>query len=106
MASTEQLATPAAPARPRRRASFVEKTIASLAGAVERALYAEELAKVDGLLQRLDPRVKLVGLLALVVAAALARNILVILGLFAVAIGLALLSRVPLRTLATRVWVG
>jgi cobalt ECF transporter T component CbiQ len=106
MATTEQrLALPAAPQR-RRRASFVERTIAGLAGAMERALYAEELAKADGLLQRLDPRVKVVGLLALVVAAALARHILVILGLFGVAIALALLSRVPIRTLATRLWVG
>ena len=73
---------------------------------MERALYAEELAKIDGLLQRLDPRVKLIGLLALIVAAALSRNILVILGLFATAIVLALLSHVPIRTLATRVWLS
>src|SRR6476660_2792387 len=105
MTTTEQLLPPAPPAR-RRRAGFVERTIASLAGAIERALYAEELAKADGLLQRLDPRVKVVGLLALVGAAALSRNILVILGLFGVALVLALLSRVPIRTLATRVWIG
>jgi cobalt/nickel transport system permease protein len=99
--------TVAPPARVRkRRASFVERTIAGLAEAMERALYAEELAKIDGLLQRLDPRVKLIGLLALIVAAALSRNILVILGLFVIAILLALLSRVPIRTLATRVWLS
>src|SRR6185436_19962973 len=97
----------AAPAaRKRKRKSFVEQTIGSLVGAMERALYAEELAKADGLLQRLDPRVKVVGLLALVVAAALARNLLVILALFAVAMILALLSRVPIRTLAGRVWIS
>lgn len=73
---------------------------------MERALYAEELAKADGLLQRLDPRVKVLGLLALIVSAALSRNILVILAGFAIAVTLALLSRVPLRTLATRVWIG
>ncbi len=99
--------TVAPPSRVRkRRASFVERTIAGLAEAMERALYAEELAKIDGLLQRLDPRVKLIGLLALIVAAALSRNILVILGLFATAIVLALLSHVPIRTLATRVWLS
>ncbi|HEU4322671.1 MAG TPA: cobalt ECF transporter T component CbiQ [Roseiflexaceae bacterium] len=91
---------------PRRRAGFIERTIGELAGALERALYADELARADGLLQRLDPRVKLVGLLALLVAAALSRNILLILALFGVGIALALLSRVPLRTLAGRVWVG
>jgi cobalt ECF transporter T component CbiQ len=109
MAISNQTATVpngATPPARRRRKSFVERTINELAGALERALYAEELARSDGLLQRLDPRVKLVGLLALIVAAALSRNILVILGLFAVALALALLSRVPFRTLATRVWVG
>ncbi|HNP73841.1 MAG TPA: cobalt ECF transporter T component CbiQ [Kouleothrix sp.] len=102
MAISSQTAAP----RRKRRASFVERTIAGLAEAMERALYAEELAKANGLLQQLDPRVKVVGLLALLVAAALARNILVILGVFALALALALLSRVPLRTLATRVWLG
>jgi cobalt ECF transporter T component CbiQ len=106
MVTTEPPRTAPAPARRKRRAGFVERTIGGLAGAMEHALYAEELAKADGLLQRLDPRVKVVGLLALVVAVALARNLPVILGLFAVAIVLALLSRVPLRTLATRVWLG
>ena len=92
--------------RRKRRASFVEQTIAGLGAAVERSLYAEELAKANGLLQALDPRVKVVGLLALVVAAALARNIAVILGLFVFAVALALCSRVSLRTLAARVWSG
>lgn len=106
MTIKQSVATPSRwPAR-KRRSSFVERTIGSLAGAMERALYAEELAKANGLLQALDPRVKVVGLLALVVAAALARNILIILGLFGVALVLALLSRVPIRTLATRVWIG
>lgn len=89
-----------------RRGDFLERTVAGLAEAMERALYAEDLARADGLLQRLDPRVKVVGLLALVVAAALARDIRVILALFAVALALARLSRVPLRTLAARAWAG
>lgn len=92
--------------RRRGRKGFVERTITDLAAAMERALYAEELARADGLLQRLDPRVKVIGMLALIVVTALTRSILVILGLFAVALVLALLSRVPIRTLATRVWIG
>jgi cobalt ECF transporter T component CbiQ len=102
--SNQVAGRPATPAR--RRKSFVEKTILGLSEALERSLYAEELAKSDGLLQRIDPRVKVVGLLGLIVAAALARNILVILALFALAVVLAVLSRVPVRTLASRVWVG
>ncbi|NTV62484.1 MAG: cobalt ECF transporter T component CbiQ [Oscillochloris sp.] len=92
-----------APAR--RRKSFIEKTIVGLAEAMERSIYAEDLAQAHGLLQQIDPRVKVVGMLALLVAAALARNILVIIVLFAGALALAGLSRVPLRALATRAWV-
>ena len=89
----------------RRRKSFVERTIIGLAGVMEQSLYAEELAHADGLLQRIDPRVKVVGMLALLVAAALSRNVGVILGLFAGALVLARLSQVPLRTLVVRVWL-
>lgn len=105
MTSANQTATRAATTR-RRRKSFVERTLIGISDAMERALYAEELAAINGALQRLDPRVKVVGILALIVAVALARNILVILALFGVALLLALLSHVPLRTLAARVWLG
>ncbi|MGI8656271.1 MAG: cobalt ECF transporter T component CbiQ [Pyrinomonadaceae bacterium] len=90
----------------KRRSNFIERTLASFAGKMESALDAEELAKTNGLLQRLDPRVKVVGLLNLTVAAALAHRITIILAIFAVALVLAFLSRVPVRTLVTRVWFG
>lgn len=73
---------------------------------MERAFYAEELAKKDGLLQRLDPRVKVIGLMLLLIDAALARNLFVIVGVFSIGFTLALLSRVPIRTLATRAWLS
>lgn len=107
--SDQSLASPARDQKSKPRRShkgFVERTIADLAGAMEQALYAEQLAHTHGLLQQLDPRAKLVGLLALVVASALSHSLAVIGGLFAVAIVLAWLSHVPLRTLAGRVWVG
>jgi cobalt/nickel transport system permease protein len=84
----------------------VERTLASIVDALEHAFYAEELAKTNGLLQRIDPRVKIVALLPLVVIAALARRLWVIVALFVVAVAVATLSNVPLRTLAKRVWLG
>ena len=107
MTISNSTTAPRPPTSPRKhRASFVERTVAELSHAMEQALYAEELAHANGLLQRIDPRVKVVGLLALIIAAALARNLAVILVLFVMALVLALLSRVPFRTLATRVWLG
>jgi cobalt/nickel transport system permease protein len=86
--------------------NFVERTLSSLVNAMEHALYAEELAKSDGLLQRLDPRIKLVGILALLVASTMAHRLWVIGAVFAVALTLALMSHVSLGILAKRVWIA
>jgi cobalt ECF transporter T component CbiQ len=85
--------------------NFVERTLSSLVNAMERAIYAEELAKGHGLLQRLDPRIKVVGILALVVASAMAHRLWVIGAVFAVAVTMAVMSRVSLGILARRVWI-
>ena len=89
----------------RKRADFVEATLAGLLAATDQSLHAEELAARRGCLQRLDPRVNVLGLFALILAAALSHSLLVIAAIFAIALALALLSRVPLRTLATREWL-
>jgi len=85
---------------------YIEESVRGFLAVLERALESEELARRRGLLQSLDPRVKVVGLLLLVVAAAASRRLGVILAIFGVALALALLSRVPMRTLAARVWIG
>jgi cobalt ECF transporter T component CbiQ len=90
----------------KKRGSFVERTLVSLISNTEHALFAEEIAQTNGLLQKLDPRVKIVGLLALILTATLARNIFTILFIFAIAVLLAVLSRVPIRTLAARAWLS
>ena len=86
--------------------NFVERTLSNLVNAMERALYAEELAKGYGLLQRLDPRIKVAGMLALVVASAMSHRLWVIGALFALAVTMALASGVSLGTLARRVWIA
>lgn len=73
---------------------------------MQRALDAEELARAGGSLQGLDPRVKVAGLALLLIDSALARNPQTIAGILVTAVVLALLSRVPLRTLVLRVWLS
>jgi cobalt/nickel transport system permease protein len=84
----------------------VERTLASFVDALEHAFYAEELAKRNALLQKIDPRVKIVAFLPLIVIAALARRLWVIAALFVVAVAVGMLSKVPLATLVKRVWLG
>jgi cobalt/nickel transport system permease protein len=84
----------------------VERSLASFVDALEHAFYAEELAKKNGFLQKIDPRVKIVAILPLIAIAALSRRLWVIAVLFALAVAVAMLSNIPLGTLAKRVWLG
>jgi cobalt ECF transporter T component CbiQ len=86
-------------------AGVIAKTVRGFTRALAQTLVSENSAHERGLLQSLDPRVKLVGLLALVVAAALSRKLAVMAALFALGVVLALASRLSLWALAKRVWV-
>jgi cobalt ECF transporter T component CbiQ len=84
----------------------IEGSIHSFLRVLEHTLESEELTRRAGLLQSLDPRVKLLGFLGLIIAAAASRRLDVIAAVFALAFILAVCSHVPLRTLAIRVWAG
>jgi len=86
-------------------AGVISKTVRGFTEALAQTLASEDSAHERGLLQALDPRVKLVGLLALVVSAALSRRLAVMAALFALGIVLALASRLSLWSLAKRVWI-
>jgi cobalt/nickel transport system permease protein len=83
---------------------YIERTIASLITASERAAIAEQLAFSEGVLQRVDPRVKVAGLFALIIVVAASRQVRVIVVLFVIAAVLAAASHVRMRRLAGWVW--
>jgi len=89
----------------RRKGSFVEKTLTGGASVLRQALYSEDTAAAPGLLQRLDPRLKLLGLLLLLVAVGLVHHIAVLAGTYAATFALAAASRLPLGFFAKRVWL-
>ena len=89
-----------------RRGGFIERLVADLLAVLEHAFYAERMARTAGLLQRLDPRVKVVGTLILIGTAVLARQLPVVLSLFIGAVVLAYLSSISLRMLANGIWTS
>jgi cobalt/nickel transport system permease protein len=92
---------------PRRRSqNFIEKTIRTLLNVLRHALFAEETALASGLLQPLDARVKLVGILALIFAAVLSHRLSVLAALLGACVFLAVASRIPLGALATKIWIA
>jgi cobalt ECF transporter T component CbiQ len=84
----------------------VDRLAGGLAQAIRHARDAEDLSRRDGLLQGLDPRAKLGGLMALILAAVWVKSLAVLGGLFLVAIVLASASQVTPARLAKQVWIG
>ena len=87
-----------------RRRSFIERTLKSLLRAAEYAADAERSAEARGVLQRVDPRVKVVGLMVLVVVVAASHRLAAIGALFVLALALAPVSGIGLGKLAGWVW--
>jgi len=85
--------------------SFVERTLLALNETLERSFFAEESARKKGLLQEIDPRVKVWTTLGLLIVVSLSRSLPALLGLFALAASTALLSAIPAGFLAKRVWL-
>ena len=98
-------ATVAAPPKQakRQKPSFVEKTLAGIAGNIEQAVFSEENARRNGFLQRRDPRVKVVGGLAIILAAALSRDWPILLALYFLVVGLAWVSAIDMGLFFKRV---
>jgi cobalt/nickel transport system permease protein len=89
----------------RHRRGYLERTLDGLREAIVHALAAEGAAGRNGLLQRIDPRAKVAGLLALVFAAVLSTSAVAIAAVLALAVAAAALSRLSLGRLATGVWL-
>jgi len=87
------------------RSSFVERTLVDINATLEQSLFAEQTARLPGLLQELDPRLKILSALLVLLAVGVSRNLLVILVLYFLVLALALFSRVPLAFFVKRVWL-
>ncbi len=89
-----------------KRLTFIDGAIRVLLRSEDYARAAEGEEGRDGILQRLDPRAGVVCAGILLVSAAASRSIVAIAGIFVLVSTLALVSSVPMRALALRVWPG
>jgi cobalt/nickel transport system permease protein len=86
--------------------SLARKTADSVAHAVAEVLQNEELAARPGLLQRFDPRIKLLTLVLFAVTASLVHSVWVLIALIGVTIILAAASRVGVASFERKVWLS
>ena len=87
------------------RSGFIERTLVDINHTLEQSVFAERIARGPGLLQALDPRLKILSALLLLLAVSLSRSLLVILSLYFLALALAFFSRIPLGFFVKRVWL-
>ena len=86
--------------------TFVEKSIAGLAGGMNFAALAEASAREQSAaLQHVDPRVKVAGMFALIVGVAASHSLLAIGAVLLLAVALAIASKIALADLAKWVWM-
>jgi cobalt/nickel transport system permease protein len=83
----------------------VERTVDGLLRVMDRAVEAEAGAARAGLLQAVDPRVKVAGLLSLVAAVALSHRLEVIAALLVLGLALSALSQMRLLALVSGAWL-
>lgn len=87
------------------RQGFIERSVADITATLEKNIFYDELARKDGFLQGLDPRVKVITFLALLLAVSLSKGLLIILALYLLTLLLAWRSRIPLGFFIKRVWL-
>jgi cobalt/nickel transport system permease protein len=85
--------------------TFTGWTLDHLADAMKYVSSAEDLAKADGLLQRVDPRIKVAGIAALILSVVFSHRLSVIWAVMAFTIMLGVSSKASLLDFAKRVFI-
>jgi cobalt/nickel transport system permease protein len=91
--------------RSKRRSGFIERTLIDVNNTLEQTVFAEKIARKKGFLQALDPRLKIISLLMLLLAVSLSHRLEVVAILYFFALLLAVLSSIPLGFFIKRVWI-
>jgi cobalt/nickel transport system permease protein len=90
----------------RQRGNLLDRLGDGIAHALRHGLDADDLARRDGFLQKLDPRVKLGAVFGFIVIAVMVKSLAVLVSLFLLAICLAAVSDIAIARLARQVWLG
>jgi len=89
----------------RKKGSFLEKTINDIAKMLKEVIFFEDIAFQKGFLQKLDPRVKVISLIILILTSTLIHNVLILTIVYLISCILAKISYVPLKLYFKRIWL-
>ncbi|XRO75058.1 cobalt ECF transporter T component CbiQ [Methanocaldococcus sp. 28A] len=85
---------------------LIDKTVEHVVKYIQESIFSEKFAKQkDGFLQRLDARVKVLGLFLMVITTITIKHILVLIILYTLSLVFCKLSKIPVLYYLKRVWV-
>ena len=87
------------------KARFIENSLVKVLNFFRDEIFSEEYARKNGLLQRLPARLKLIGLLSVLITIAFLKTLAPIFILYLFSLALACLSRINIFYFLLRVWV-
>jgi len=87
------------------RLQFLDRTLKALTGLLEEFILSDAYAHRPGILQSLDARSKLVGILLLIVTVSLVHSLFLLAILYAATLVLAILSRIEASFFIRRIWL-
>lgn len=89
----------------RKKGSFLEKTINGIAKLLKEVIFFEDIAFKKGFLQKLDPRIKVISLIILILTSTLIHNVLILTIIYLISCILAKISYVSLKLYFKRIWL-
>jgi cobalt/nickel transport system permease protein len=87
------------------RLHFLDRTLKAMAGLLEGFVFSEIFVHKPGMLQGLDPRMKLFGILSLIICTSLIHSIPWLYGLYGLTLILAVLSKIKALFFLKRIWL-
>jgi cobalt/nickel transport system permease protein len=89
----------------RKKGNYLTKTIQSGSKLLYQVMFGEDVAAAAGLLQRIDPRVKLLSLMGLLIVAGLTHSMIILGVMYGATLVLASVSALPVSFFIKRVWL-
>ncbi len=87
-----------------RNSNFLTQSIRSIRAVICEDLQTEQYARRNGLLQKVSPGIKLIGMLGLVLVAGISRQFTVLLAVWLTTMVLMTMSKLPVLILQKRIW--
>jgi cobalt/nickel transport system permease protein len=85
--------------------SFLERNLANFSRTLEESVFAEDMVSRKGLFQKMDPRVKVYGILLMILACAFSRDALTIALIYILSLAFAFQSQVLTGSFFRRIWI-